>query len=70
METIVIRYTIKQALAAIRKIGLTANYSSDWKEFCVNYPRTDARYNGEESTYRTQDATDAVMTAVVMLNWR
>jgi hypothetical protein len=58
-------YNVKDALTEIRLLGLTASYSSDWKEFTVNFPKGDGRRTNQ-SDFKTQDPQDAVDTARFM----
>ncbi len=54
--------TQKHALTAIRKLGASVRYSSEWGEYRVNVP------GGTEGTaYYTDDAQDAIQTAKVMM---
>ena len=49
--------SIKATLAAIRALGLCAQYSAEWHEFRVSYQGNPA------STYYTDDREDALATA-------
>lgn len=59
--------TKTEILAAIRALGLTASYSSDWKEYTVNYHKHDSRRTAG-SDYKTSDKCDALDTAYFMAN--
>lgn len=57
--------TIAQTLRIIRRMGLTATYSWDWREFTINFKREDARRTAE-SDYKTESRIDAIDTAHAM----
>lgn len=54
--------TQKQALTAIRRLGASVRYFSEWREYRVNIP------GGNEATaYYTDDLDDAIGTAKQMM---
>lgn len=64
--------SVKSTLATIRRIGLSARYNGDTKEYRVTYPldsdlrRVDAIRKAEDQAYYTNDAYDAISTALRM----
>ena len=60
------RLTVQRALAVIRATGCTATYNSADREFRVTPPGRKA----PAQTYYTDDARDAVETAIAMTSTR
>ena len=63
------RPTNKSAYLAIRALGLSVHYSSEYGEWRVDYRPTDARRTAD-SAYYTSDRADALATAAAMASWR
>lgn len=60
--------SLKNVLAVIRGMGMTATYNPAFKEFRIDYKVSDRRWT-PESAYFTQDGSDAILTAQAMLSW-
>lgn len=60
------KITVKETLATIRNLGISAMYNSEYREYRINYRLDDPRRT-EMSSYFTNDAEDAIATARVML---
>lgn len=63
--------TVKETLATIRALGLTANYRSVYREFRIDYRIGDARRTAGPfgTSYFTDCKADAVATAARMAAW-
>lgn len=63
-----VKLSTRLAMTTIRALGLSCSYSSDLREYRVDYHRTDSRYVSGElgSAYFTNDAADAIATARAM----
>lgn len=57
--------TIKHTITLCKAVGLTARWDADYRVFVVNYRQSDLR-RSPFSDYQTNDAADAVYTAVAM----
>ena len=60
--------TKAETVKTIRAMGLSCNWNSEWREFCIDYRRQDGRYT-TQSSYHCSDSDDAIATAEIMQAW-